>query len=497
MTQADLQAQAKAAKLIREYERAVKQNRLRVEYADLARHGHDGGPYDWQERFHAEGIDHNERALIAGNRVGKTRTAAAEVAIHLTGRYPEWWRGRRFSGPTRWIVAGESNESTRDVPQTALVGGFEEGEREPDGTGWIPKVDIISWSFRQCGVQNVLDTVMIRHVSGGISQLQFKSFEQGDTKFQGTSRHGVWLDEEPPSHKIYSECQFRVLDTNGLILFTRTPLFGMSETVHHFIKGGPGIMWVGATVYDAPHLDTTAIERLAATAPEHERETRLSGDPLMGSGRVYTVPDEKLVCRPFQIPRHFRRVVGIDFGIGHPFAAAWLALDPDSDVLYLYDCYRRKGETHAYHTTAIAKRGPWIPLAWPHDGLTRDKGSGVQLIQPYRDAELNVMELSARFQDETGGPQSREQATIDLLERMNTGRFRVFSPQCDEFLEEKRLLHRKDGVIVPTHDDIESAVRYGSMMLRYASTHVENTTRKPPFADDQGAGDTDPLRMYN
>src|SRR3990167_2237350 len=55
------------------------------------------GPYPWQVEFHNAGKDNPERLLQAANRVGKTRTAAAEVAIHASGQYPSWWKGRRFT----------------------------------------------------------------------------------------------------------------------------------------------------------------------------------------------------------------------------------------------------------------------------------------------------------------------------------------------------------------------------------------------------------------
>ena len=54
-----------------------------------------------------------------------------------------------------------------------------------------------------------------------------------------------------------------------------------------------------------------------------------------------------------------------------------------------------------------------------------------------------------------------------MLERMETNRFKVFKGLNDWF-EEFRLYHRKDGKIVKERDDIMSATRYGVMMLRYA-----------------------------
>ena len=56
---------------------------------------------------------------------------------------------------------------------------------------------------------------------------------------------------------------------------------------------------------------------------------------------------------------------------------------------------------------------------------------------------------------------------MEMLTRMQTGRFKVFADLLDWF-EEFRLYHRKDGKVVKVGDDLMSATRYGVMMLRYA-----------------------------
>ena len=178
-------------------------------------------------------------------------------------------------------------------------GRYEEPKRHRLDTeeGCIKEV-----SFRQCGVQNVIDVVKVQHASGGISEPAFKSYEQGNVKFQGVSRHGVWLDEEPTDQMIFTEAQTRTIDKSGMVLFTRTPLFGMSDVIRHFVDGGPGIYYSTATWDESPHLDVNERERLLKSFPEHERETRAKGVPMMGSGGVYPVPDEEMFAIHSQYP---------------------------------------------------------------------------------------------------------------------------------------------------------------------------------------------------
>lgn len=190
-------------------------------------------PYSKQAEFHAAGAEHSERLFMAGNQLGKTVAGSMEWAMHLTGKYPDWWRGRRFETPGRYWAAGETRVSTRDTVQKLLVG---EPEKEEEwGTGAIPGDDIIGTS-RAMGVANALDSVTVKHVSGGASTLLFKAYEQGRAKWQGDTLNGVWFDEEPPQD-IYTEGLTRTNATNGIVMLTFTPLKGMSDVVQMFLTG--------------------------------------------------------------------------------------------------------------------------------------------------------------------------------------------------------------------------------------------------------------------
>ena len=168
---------------------------------------------------------------MAGNQLGKTLAGGMEVSMHLTGLYPEWWEGLRFNGPTRWWAGGDTGESTRDNPQRILIGPHEQEDQW--GTGTIPHDCIIS-TDRARGVPNLLDSVVVKHKSGGNSYLGFKSYEKGRKKWQGETLNGVWFDEEPPL-EIYTEGFTRTNAYMGISLVTFTPLLGMSEVVRMFL----------------------------------------------------------------------------------------------------------------------------------------------------------------------------------------------------------------------------------------------------------------------
>lgn len=420
-------------------------------------------PYDWQVDFHNASSDWPERALICANRVGKSMTGAREMVAHLTGEYPPWWTGRRFDHHIRAWVGSDTNETSREIVQAALLG-------ESNGSGWLPADSIVEVKYRQAGIADVVDYVTVRHVSGGISRLQFKTYEQGRKKWQGTSIHVLWFDEEPPQD-VWTEGLTRTLDTEGLTYMTFTPLSGMSDVVLHYVDGGPGIWMKQATWDDAPHLSEEEKDRMVMSYPVYERETRRNGVPLAGSGVIYTMPDQAISVDAFTIPNHWARIVGIDFGIEHPAAAVWLAWDRDQDVMYLYDCYCIAGQTAAYHVDAIRSKGDWIPVSWPHDGMQREKSSGEPLAEAYRQKGLKMLSVSARYDDSKGGAVAREPIIHECDDRMRTGRLKVFS-HLQAWFKEKRMYHRDEGKVVDKFDDLMSAMHYAVMMKRYATPEL-------------------------
>lgn len=201
-----------------------------------------GGHHDPMPMWCPEGCDgtpHRDRLMLAANRIGKTESIGGfETALHLTGRYPDWWPGFRFSNPIECWAAGKSNETTRDIIQRKLLGkpAFKMGRKALDGRGLIPAADIGFPAWKR-GIQDLVDTVPIKHRSGGWSLLGIKSYEQGRGAFEGTEKDVIWLDEEPPL-EVYIECGVRLMTRKGLLLLTFTPLEGMSEVVLQFLPNG-------------------------------------------------------------------------------------------------------------------------------------------------------------------------------------------------------------------------------------------------------------------
>ena len=435
-------------------------------------------PYPKQQLFMDLGSTYPERLLIAGNQVGKSDTGAYETACHVTGIYPPWWKGLRFdqnTGPCDAWVGGTSGIATRDGPQAKLFGP--PGVDELLGTGFIPKSAIIGQPSSGRSATASFDTAHIRHVSGGISPLGFKSYEQDRRHWQGTTKKFIWFDEEPPE-EIYTEGLARLAATGGSHILTFTPLFGFSEVVKRFLEPDPKFasrrVFVQMALTDAKHMTPEKLEATLSMYPRHEWAARRDGDPHLAGGLIFSaapadLEEAKWAYMPgepgLMFPAHWPLLWGIDFGIDHPFAAVLLAWDRDSDAGHILAGFRVRDSLPLVHADMLRRIAANVPVAWPHDGHVRDSNSGEEMAKIYKKHGLNML---AEHATHPSGGYSTEAGLMDLETAMRGGRFKV-NNQFSDWFQEYRLYHRdKEGKIVKQNDDIMSATRIVWMARRHA-----------------------------
>lgn len=463
--------------LLKAWERELQKRHAQRRLTDYA-------PYAKQRSFHASGAHYRERLLMAGNQLGKTLAAGMEVAMHMTGRYPDWWEGKRFDRPTRWLAGSESAELTRKGVQRILLGPPE--LKNEWGTGCIPRDCLIDTAARQ-GVADAVSSIVVRHEpTGQQSVMQLASYDQGRTKWQADTVDGVWFDEEPDLD-IYTEGLTRTNAVMGPVFVTFTPLLGMSAVVKRFLMDKPpGTHVTTMTIDDVEHYTAEQKAAIIASYPEFERDARTRGLPQLGSGRVFAVSEASIKVDAFTIPEHWVQLCGIDFGWDHPSAATRLAWDRDADVIYVIACHRAREQTPLMFASAVKPWGEWLPWAWPHDGKQSggkfDAKDQKQLQALYEAHGMSMLGQHAQFEDGTNGVEAGIQ---DMLERMQTGRWKVFS-HLEEWFEEFRIYHRKEGMIVKENDDLLSSSRYAYMMRRHAITKPKPVASMLVFPSEFG-----------
>lgn len=433
----------------------LEEKERRQRYKKISGYYPNSGPlrrelYVKHNQFFEAGPIFRERLMLAANRVGKTEGVGGyEAALHLTGDYPSWWKGKRFSKPVDAWAAGDTSTTVRDIIQFKLWGSFAD-----PGSGLIPRDRIHDRTLKR-GVADAIDTIYVKHKSGGISQLTLKSYDQKRESFQGTEKDFIWLDEEPPLD-IYTECLMRTMTNGGLLMLTFTPLMGLSETVMAFLPNGQiqessggSKFVVMATWDDAPHLTKESKEELWKSIPPFQRDARSKGIPQLGAGAIYPVPESDIVVPDFEIPDHWPRFFGMDVGWNRT-AAGFYAIDREADVVYRYSEHYRGQAEPSIHAEAIKSRGSWIPGVCDPAARGRSQHDGIQLLEQYKNLGLDL-EVAKN---------SVESGLYEVWQRLSTGRFKIFQ-SCQNWLFEYRLYRRDEkGRIVKQNDHAMDESRY-------------------------------------
>jgi phage terminase large subunit-like protein len=418
----------------------------------------DEGPtrrelYPRHMEFFAAGAEFPERLFVAANRVGKTDAGAYEVTCHLTGDYPSWWQGRRFEHPVEVWACGTTSETTRDIVQAKLL-----GPHDRPGTGFIPGDRIIATTNRPHGLPGSVESAYIKHVSGKKSYLGLKTYEQGRKSFEGTAKDVIWDDEEPPMD-VYQEQVLRTLTTKGMVFVTFTPLQGMSEVVTSYIEPSDAAreskMYVQAGWDDVPHLDEAEKRRVLATMLPYQIAARTKGEPSLGAGAIFPIPEADIVVPARSFPWTWPRGYGLDVGWNRT-AAAFFAQDVGADVFYLYDVHYMSAGEPPSHAVAIRARGEFLEGAIDPASHGRSQIDGRRLIDQYRGLGLTLVDADHAV----------EAGLLEVWTLLITGRLKVCA-NCEPWLREFRKYHRDEkGAIVKTNDHLMDGTRYWAMTGR-------------------------------
>ena len=428
-------------------------------------------PYQKQKDFHAKSALFNAILLMGGNQLGKTLCGAAEMSYHLTGLYPDWWEGKRFPYPIQAIAGSVTFEMTMAGIQTNLLG--KPADQETWGTASLPKNLIVDVQ-RAGQPKNFVSTIIVKHASGlGNSTLKLTCYAKGRESWQAAKADLVWFDEEPPED-VYQEGLTRLKTGSGpdfgypanfgFSYVTFTPLQGPTSVVNGFypVPASPNKTYVMLGINDVEHYTPEQKISILSEYLPHEREARAMGLPLLGSGAIFSFDWTNILVPPMEIPKHWLRINGIDFGFDHPSAAVSIALDRDSDTVYVINSIKARQKSSAEFATLIRNwGGRW---SWPHDGAQHDKGSGITIADQYKAHGLDMLPERATHD---GKSNSLEASLQDLNERFESGRLYIFDTPANQthLMEELRQYHRKEGKPVAINDDAISAMRYAIMMV--------------------------------
>jgi phage terminase large subunit-like protein len=455
--------------LIQEQKRRDAQTLWLKHYRDL---------YPWQREFIANTNGYHECCLMAANQIGKSLTARIVNTAHALGDYPEDWPGHKFDfAPMIWIMS-YSMEKSRDLFQKQLFGDLRGGEFSG---GLIPKERILDYQSAP-GTPNAVRTVRIKHRLG-TSVVQFWSYTQGDHAIMGDVVDWASVDEEPEDQTIRPQLLTRTINGDsgkgGRIIYTFTPENGRTDLVIKFTDNPAKSQYLMQKGWDdAPHMTEEKKARLLEQYPEHQKDMRSKGSPMLGHGRIYDIAEEYILCDPLQsIPDHYFVIHGMDFGWDHPQAFCQLIEDRDNNVFYISKAWKASKASASDAYGVVKDWGIRIPVAWPQDGLQNEKGrdDATQQKEHYARAGFQMVYEPASWPpitdsngNQKSGGDSVEQGIYEILQLMRLGKFKFYRG-INDLMEEYRQYHRDEkGKIVKIRDDILSAIRYAYMMRRYA-----------------------------
>lgn len=454
-------------------------------------------PYPFQLEWIEASKTYRQRYLSAANRIGKTYGAALELAVHITGLYPEWWDGKKFDieNPSTFWAIGVSQESVNSVLMKELLGVSDCRNLAGLGTGAIPKDCIDSFSLVKDGARCL--QVRINHVNGHQNTLHFFASTQDESVFMGSSVLYVLMDEQfTKESELYAQCLTRTATTQGMISVTATPEQGITPLWDLFSKNESGRLYFQvATWDDAPHLSDEMKAELLAGYPEYQRDMRSKGVPVLGSGAVYPFNDsevnEKLAIEDIQKePYSYKMLWSCDFGYSSsteadPSVLMLLAYNMEQDKIYVIrewnskqGAFKNRLAHMPEHMATVIKASeyPYAPLLVPHDGKRQIEGTNTTRISEFKRLGINVLptvfeipfQLTTGVFDAPKHPRSIPWTVAYLNKLLSENKLKLDVSTLKHTMNEFRVYqYKENGEPKDSNNHHLDALRYGAVSIKH------------------------------
>lgn len=243
-------------------------------------------PLPHQEAFY-NSISKSE-TIIGGNRSGKTFNSANKVIRHC------------LNNANQDITCATWADLSIPVQQTKI---FE----------LLPKNNKIKYAqfTHKRGFANKII------IFSNNSLLRFKTYEQGRESFQGTAKDLIWLDEEAPED-IVNECKARLIDRNGILLRSLTPLNGITYTYDEVIlneKNQDLEYWFWNSS-DNTYINQEALKNIIGSYSDKEAEVRMTGHfKNLTTGNAYYPFEEENIIDKFDYLNYRPLEISCDFNV--------------------------------------------------------------------------------------------------------------------------------------------------------------------------------------
>ena len=164
---------------------------------------------------------------------------------------------------------------------------------------------------------------------------------------EGVHVRAAWMDEAGQMKREAWDVVLRRTGFHGgRVLITTTPYnlgWLKTEVFDRWKAGDSNYDVIQFPSIENPYYPREEFERAKRDLPDWMFRMFYLGEFARPEGLVYDCfnPSVHLV-EPFDIPKDWPRVIGVDFGYNNPFAAIWLAVDPDNNVFAYKEYYQRE-----------------------------------------------------------------------------------------------------------------------------------------------------------
>lgn len=366
-------------------------------------------PHYKQRAFHS--FKAQRKGFFGGTQSGKTTGGLADNIIQAVDREclpPHLLPYKKFEPPFLCRIMAESFP----VLETTLI---------PKLQDLLPVDQLVGGSWSTAYDKNL----RVLYFQNG-SKFFFMTYEQEVRKMGGASIDRVHFDEEPPL-AVYNECKFRVTAHGGDLLFTMTPIFGITwsysqlwqqrgEQVEKNIYVGGDFDCCTVEISENPAMGAKAVELALEGLSDEEKAARKEGRFIALHGLIYSDFSEKRHVVPERpLPKNVNVVVGIDPGIRNRTAVVWIYLTHDDLMVVFQEGY--------YHDMTVAQVAKEIqktnadydiaPLYYVIDPASRNKNHqtgrsdqmeyadhGIVTIAGQNSVTAGINRIKERFQSE-------------------------------------------------------------------------------------------------
>lgn len=389
------------------------------------------------------------RAVIAGNRSGKSAIGSREVAWMFENKHPYFERPASWHNEPLLILVisrvGEQGETqlwNRGIQQFL----------EPD-------------SYKEVRVGNALSKVINKKNGNTILFLSHHNVNEAREKVQAYSAHYVWLDEMPNSASFIAELMLRIQSSGGRLLMTFTPLIKNLE-VKNLIEA---LLYPMGKRYNLNMLDNpkhkgreAELEAQFAGLSKEERETRLRGTWYMGENTVYEFnPDFSVVDTPFDYSTLWPHIECVDPAASGKVGYVLLAERPRTGMWFIVKAKYIEGAAATTLLEQIAAESNGYNII----KLVSDPHEVWFIKEAYKQGRL--------YQGVYNKTNRKKELIKNFQEKLTNGQLKVFK-QCKDWIQEVISCQWKenteDTIIHASKYHLMDATQYGVDFAKFENT---------------------------